>query len=752
MSDHPSDEFSDLMPAESPSSQMLSMLLEDFLGDDEAPDLKSKIIDSLNKANMESARCTSEEYDNAIQAASVDMENGYADIENGYGTVIPPPIAAHHQTSELADDDYSRWIRRGAYLVAALAAAVVGVCFFPGALTTWTTGTQSKIAVKAEEPKTSVTSNQTESGRIGLELNQKDLAAATQPDGTIKQKDEPLEKVAVSQLGKSNSPIESFVVANAPTTSMPIEGMGDLEIVDVIDTQLSYLWKRVGVTAASRIPIDAWLDRSAIAIVGRPATAAEKEAFRSNKSESRISNFIDNLISSSEFTRNWSAKLAEHYLGKRLSVSRDLSASEFAFLDWLEQSLAGKVFVGDLERLMVDGTESSGVRSDAAAYWLGETMERTMATQRDAIDQLVTTAKRRTPREESLIGVSRQLMRISGNPSMVCTQCHTDEANSSDMRGYMAMPKSQAGAGSSEFWSVPANLTGLTLASQTFGRTLRTEPPVDYFFESADGRMTLAVAGPPSLRKQQKPAKALGQWFSTSPEPRRAVVEMVWGQIFKQPLVPAIGLTDDEGFNERADLLELLASQMQSRKADLGALVRWIVLSKSFRIEGLKTDAPWYLKSTESQIATVQRQMRLFAGFPATDSIVSESGKLPAGKIAAWMNQKRSFQNADAALAQGAGIKPQANYPKANKIDYTEDQVRYFVSVEQPYSQLRLLAERWASSSMNWQMLLEHVYLATDARLPTRSEREDGNKMLESTGMDRAKTLVMIVNARLGSW
>ena len=144
--------------------------------------------------------------------------------------------------------------------------------------------------------------------------------------------------------------------------------------------------------------------------------------------------------------------------------------------------------------------------------------------------------------------------------------------------------------------------------------------------------------------------------------------------------------------------------------------------------------------------------MRLFAGFPATDSLLPESGKLTSGKIATWMNQKRSYQNADAALAQGSAKQPQANNPKPIKVDYTDDQVRYFVSVDQPYSQLRMLSERWAVSSMNWQMLLEHAYLATDARLPTRSERDEGNKILESAGKDRAKTLVMIMNARLGSW
>ena len=741
---------------------MLTMLLQDFFGNDQAPDLKSRIISSLNKGNIENARCASEQYEEAMDAAATD-------IKNGYGTVIPPPIEVYREIPEFADERYGHWIRRGIVLVAGLAAAVIGVVFLPGVLKTWTTpGSQSKIAIKSTGPKTHVPAAQAGAVNTDLGMKSADLTAAPGLDSSNKQIDAPEEQAIESPLNKSGKPNTSLAVANAPSTNapstnapstnVPLDAMGNKEIVNIIDTQLSYLWKRVGLTASQSIPVDAWLDRSAMAIVGRSATSAEKEAFRSSKSESRVDNYIENLIASTEFSRYWSVKLAEHYLGKRLSVSRNLSASasEFAFVDWLEASLAGNVFVGDIEQLILDGTEageeSAGVRSDAAAYWLADTMERTMATQRDAMDQLVPTAKRRTPREESLIGVSRQLMRMSGNPSMVCSQCHADETNSSDLKGYLAMPKSKAGAGSSEFWSVPANLTGLTLVNQALGRTLRNEPAVDYFFEDAEGRLKLAVAGPPSLRKPRKTAKSLGQWFNASVEPRRAIVEMVWGQIFKQPLVPAIGLSEDEGFNERVDLLELLASQMQSRKADLGALVRWIVLSKGFRLEAIKTDAPWYLKSTETQIATAQRQMRLFAGFPATDALAAESGKLPSGKIATWMNQKRSFQNADATLAQAAVNKPQANSPKPIKIDYTEDQVRYFVSVDQPYSQLRMFSDRWAASSMNWQMLLEHAYLATDARLPTRSEREEGTKLLESTNKDRSKTLIMIVNARLGSW
>ena len=220
-----------------------------------------------------------------------------------------------------------------------------------------------------------------------------------------------------------------------------------------------------------------------------------------------------------------------------------------------------------------------------------------------------------------------------------------------------------------------------------------------------------------------------------------------------QPLVPVIGLSEEEGLNERVDLRELLASQIQFQKAELGSVVRWLVLSEIFRLEGQKTDAPWYLKSTESQIAESQRRMRMFAGFPAPNSIVVESGKLPPGKVASWIDQKGSFQKSGAAtLAQGANVKPQDKSRKTAMPDYSEDQVRYLISVDEPYSQLFSLAKRWGNSSMSWQMLLEHAYLATDARFPSRAEQDEALKLFEASGKDRTRALVMIVNARLGSW
>lgn len=778
------DELPEDALVRSPSDFVLTMLLEDFLGEEAPPDLKSRLLASLEttvsenglptQVGLANARCSSEDYDDAIRAATKDMKNGY-------GTSIPALLETPELASRSADGTMV-WIRRGVYLALALAAAVMGAVFAPSALKSRNTREiRSEIAKSSEtldkqaidkqdletkSPDVVVAVDQSNNGpsndRANI-VNESVAATPTKPkDDTFGEQGKPsvnrlLESIA-SRSDKPKGQDIGPIVSNMPAASVVGNAMNDAEIVAIIDSQLNYLWSRVGLTAATSVQMDVWLDRAATAILGRQATAAEKEAFRSNKGENRVANYVDQLISGSEFSRYWSTRLAEHYLGKRLLATRDLSVSEYAFLEWLDESLSEKVFIGEIERTMISGpvvdrSVGSRVRKDPASYWLAETMERTATNPGDSADQLVPPAKRHQPRQESLIGVSRQLMRLSGNPSMVCSQCHTDETVGSDLRGYISMSKTQISAGSNSFWSVPASLSGLTLLHQTFERTIRTQPPTDYFYEDGEGRMKLAIAGLPSVQKIQNGNKPLDEWFDSSAEPRRAIVEMIWGQIFKQPLVPVMGLSEEEGLNERVDLRDLLASQMQLRKADLGSLVRWIVFSKSFRIEGLKTDAPWYLKSTESQIAESRRKMRMFAGFPATESLIAESGKLSLGRVASWIDQKRSFQKAnDATLAQGAGGKTPGKGPKTLKLDYSEDQVRYLVSIEEPYSQLKALSERWAKSPMSWQMLLEHVYLATDARFPTRLERDDANKLFESSGKDRAKTLVMIVNARLGSW
>ena len=361
------DEFEDRPEFPHPSDTILKSLLDSFFRKEEAPDLRSRIHSCVSKTSVASPRCTAEDYDEAVRMATTDFANGY-------GLVMPPPIERIGVDAELESDDYTPWLRRGMYLVAALAAAVVMALLLPGSVKTWVQPENTKpagtdLVTDAPAPSSGTSATGTSAtGTSAIEKkepeNEASLASISPADGspaeqhrenTVEsQNGDPRESIAVQfeTAEDSNTPSR---VSNLANRGADVEAMSHREIVGVIDSQLSFLWDRVGLTTTQAIQTDAWLDRAASAIVGRPATNAEKQVFHSGKNEDRIASYVDNLISSSEFSRFWSQRLGEHYLGRKLPPTRDLSGAEYAFLEWLEDSIAQKVFLGEIEQQLIDG-------------------------------------------------------------------------------------------------------------------------------------------------------------------------------------------------------------------------------------------------------------------------------------------------------------------------------------------------------------------------------------------------------------
>jgi hypothetical protein len=393
--------------------------------------------------------------------------------------------------------------------------------------------------------------------------------------------------------------------------------------------------------------------------------------------------------------------------------------------------------------------ESPSLRTDPAAFWLADILERSEVDGLESSEHL--SKKPLEQKNVGLVAAARQTMRIGGNASMVCSQCHDGESGNEDFNNYLA--STQTVRGQDSFWKVPASLSGMSLDRRVPGvRALKVVKSPEYFFEDAEGRLKLAVAGPPTQISGNTTRSTLADWFRSSVEPRRAMVELVWNEVFKQPLFPIFGLTEEEGNSDRADLRDFLASQMQTGERDLGALIRWMVLSSAFRVDGQKMDSPWYLKATAEQIAEAQKQTRLFASFVSSESPILDLKWTSMNQVATWVKANRSYELNNQALAQGA-ISPTSpnSLPKTNKPNYSEDQVRFLVSVSKPYRKVSEIADRLAASQMSWPMLLEHAYLVSDSRFPTQNERDESEKLLKAVEQDRAKTLVMIINARLGS-
>jgi len=753
-------------PTFEPAEIILSNLLNDVVCEHIPPDLTNRIVTQFKRVTVaESTSSTTnspatlqERSGSLFSLADYDEAVAFAESEiaRGYGLIVPPPVDNAKGSYQLADKQLSVWIQRGTMLVAVLAACILALLFIPPGLRTKPTGApQNKdIAVSQRDQATRV--DQTVPPQVS---NQPNSIAATvvTPDSNERPfpNERQLANVPDNRVDNAYKPQNSLIIGNNHELSSPSKRMLDNDIIGIIDNQLKHLWKRVGVTPQPSVKTDLWLERSALAIVGRLPTAAEKEAFRINKSETRNVEYVDKLIASQEFSKRWAELVAGHYLGKRVVGVRSQSGPQLSFVKWIADSLSNKVFVGDIEREMISGPstapvlESPSLRTDPAAFWLADILERSEVDHRESSEHL--SKKPLEQKNVGLVAAARQTMRIGGNASMVCSQCHDDETGNNDFNNYLA--STQTVRGQDSFWKVPASLSGMSLDRRVQSvRALKVVKSPEYFFEDAEGRLKLAVAGPPSQISGNSTKSTIADWFRLSEEPRRAMVELVWNEVFKQPLFPIFGLTDEEGKSDRADLRNFLASQMQTGERDLGALVRWMVLSSAFRVDGQKMDSPWYLKATAEQIAEAQKQTRLFASLVSSESPILDSKWTSMNQVATWVKANRSYELNNQALAQGA-ISPTSpnSLPKTSKPNYSEDQVRFLVSASKPYRNVSEVADRLAASPMSWPMLLEHAYLVSDSRFPTQNERDESEKLLKAVEQDRAKTLVMIINARLGS-
>lgn len=754
-------------PTFEPAEIILSNLLNDVVCEQSPPELTNRIVSQFNRVTACESASTNPsksasmqersgglfsfaEYDEAVAFAE-------SEIARGYGWTVPLAAENAKGRSQLAEKKLSVWIQRGTMLVAVLAACVLAVLLIPPGFETKPTIEPRINDIADSRLDQSQRVDQTVPPQVASQPDSVAVITAA-PDSIEKpfSNERQLATVPDNRVDNAIKPPNSpMVVANNHGPSSPTKQMSDNDIIGIIDDQLKLLWERVGVTPQPSIKTELWLERSSLAIVGRLPTAAEKEAFRSNKNGSRNVEYVDKLLASQEFSKRWSEIVAGHYLGKGVEGIRSQPGPQLSFVKWIADSLSNKVFVGDIEREMISGpnsaatSESPLLRTDPAAFWLADILERSEVDHRESSEHL--SKKPLEQKNVGLVAAARQTMRIAGSASMVCSQCHDGESRKGDFDDYLAATQSIRGQDS--FWKVPASLSGMSLDRRVAGvRPLKVVKSSEYFFEDAEGRLKLAVAGPPIQINGTTARSTLADWFRSSVEPRRAMVELVWNEVFKQPLVPVFGLTEEEGNNDRADLRYFLASQMQTGERDLGALLRWMVLSSAFRLDGQKMDSPWYLKATSEQIAEAQKQTRLFASLFSSESSIRESKWNSINEIANWVKANRSYELNNQALAQGA-LSPtsQSSLSQTSKPNYSEAQVRFLVSLSKPYRKVSDVANRLAASQMSWPMLLEHAYLVSDSRFPTQGERDESEKLFQAVEQDRAKALVMIINSKLGS-
>ena len=768
------------------ADRIISCLLQDLLGEHDCPNFQSQIQSRLESLNESShGNVASHSYE-SLAAVSLFTEAEHLAATNLAFTehqpndlpleeyVIPPAIAAVTYRQDSVEPDLSAWIRRASFLVAALAAAVVSVLLYPvlsptrvandpqqGSGRKPTQAATGTLPVLETRPQNESPENPASSSLLA----NRDLSKETDVEKpTNGQSADSMRDKIANDLAASS---ESVAPNQKRAPSTVLQGaLPDKEMVAIIDGQLQHLWERVGVQPTSEIKTDAWLDRSTQAIVGRLPTAAEKEAFRSNKSGNKKLDFVDRLIVSDEFSRKWSLVLANHYLGRSeiLSNRKQPKEAEKEFVSWLSQALSKQTFAGEFEREMIAGPrdgivnkvdselEDGLLRTDPASFLLSEWL-----TQTDSETEALHASTGNVSKEQSqavFVSASRQWMRITGSSALVCSQCHEGDSHSKGFESFLASTVSNRGTES--FWNVSANLTPFATERIKDRNVLKVGKAKDLFVEDSDGRMKVMKPTVARSDSDTESARALGDWLLTSEEARKSLVDSVWDEIFGQPLVPVLGLTDQEGLHERVQLRDLLAKQMQQRQTDLGTVVRWLVMSTAFGVESPKVDTPWYLKATDSQVADVQYQLKLFAAssvmkLEASDS--TQQGPASPSLLASWIDSSRKDDSNNPTLAQPSASVTAAKQEssKLSKLIYTDSQIRFLMENKRPYDQVALFAERIGKSSMAFPKMVDHAFLATSARFPGSNERELALKVFEVSNRDSVRALMILLNAQLFS-
>ncbi|HUP81609.1 MAG TPA: hypothetical protein VM260_23865, partial [Pirellula sp.] len=256
------DEFQDREVAPNPSDFMLSALLEDFLNQNGPPDLKPRILARLEKIGTGKevpiqSNYACDEYDHAMQAASKEIESGYEK------NVPPAPV----EIAEAVDEDFAIWIRRGILLVAALAAVVIAAIFLPDSMNSRQgVLNQTKLATNGSaqnNPITEIPAMSVTKGAPDKSSNSPtDSLAVTPLENGRRPSHDPASMARDTIASPSILAVKQDTPLITKNNSVPgdvSKVIGNEEVVGVIDSQLNYLWNRVGLTAAPKVQIDVWL-------------------------------------------------------------------------------------------------------------------------------------------------------------------------------------------------------------------------------------------------------------------------------------------------------------------------------------------------------------------------------------------------------------------------------------------------------------------------------------------------------------
>ena len=548
------------------------------------------------------------------------------------------------------------------------------------------------------------------------------------------------DKLAVQRQSEKNQ--EQVAAQDPPqgaemASALPSAGglslgtLEDREIVSVIDSQFQQIWKSLGMPQSDMISggqaslkkRGLTADRIARLLLHRVATDSELEAIRLDKlsEDTQLERLVASWISSDEFDRVWSTRLANFYMGGRIESSQQA----VVFREWLAAQIRDDVPLGQVQRQVLLGLS----QADHPAYFLVDYWsDRGDRWSLPPNSPQVAWVGYGDTEVKRLEGLSQLFLTVTSNPAMVCTQCHGAEgASAPSWLADRAAPGGGLGGGlggskSVDFDSISALMVGIA------------QPGVSELFrrQQDDQVRKIAARFPDGKRVGSELSfeQTIDGWLEQGSHSHSGLLNALWRDFFGVGLESAFGLDGAVALEARRDLVGYLGKQIVERRAGLRQLVYWMLMSDPARQSEESLSYAQYMVMDAQRLEDYLQRQEVFKSLVLDDSrsAVRDEAWLVGYASALFPEQaegpERSFLAQPSNQVQGGSKRA-----SAEGLDPGLDQGQWprgLLHAEIGYRVAGDRARRWAdllsASELNDSALIDHAYLMTKHRFATARE------------------------------
>lgn len=530
------------------------------------------------------------------------------------------------------------------------------------------------------------------------------------------------------EQGGAQAPVqgEEMVLALPSARGVSLGTLEDREIVSVIDSQFQQIWKSLGMPQSDMVSggqaslkkRGLTADRISRLLLHRVATDSELEAIRLDKlsEDTSLERLVASWISSDEFDRVWSARLANFYMGGRIESSQQA----LVFREWLATLIRDDVPLEQVQRQVLLGLS----QADHPAYFLvdywSDRGDRWALRPNSPQVAWVGYGDSQVKRLE---GLSQLFLTVTSNPAMVCTQCHGTEGTSAPswFADRMAMATGLVGSKSVDFDSIAALMVGIA------------QPGVSELFQRQQDDQVRKIAArfPDGKRVGSELSfeQAIDGWLEQGSHSQSGLLNALWRDFFGVGLESAFGLDGAVALEARRDLVGYLGKQIVERGAGLRRVVYWMLMSDLARQSEEPLTYAQYMVMDPQRLQDYLQRQEVFKSLVLDDSrsAVRDEAWLVGYASALFPEQaeglERSFLAQPSNQVQGGSKRASSEgLVESKAVQWPQG----LLQAELGYRVAGDRARRWAgllsASELSQSALIDHVYLMTKHRFATAWE------------------------------